>query len=210
MENAVSRAQERALLLGLMTLGGSASNPELRDHVGNALDGESRRRLNKLELVESEKLGRAYHHTLTEDGWAWCVAELAGSAPARGGPLGRTLYGVLATIKGYLDATDLSLAEFVVTARPDASSADDLGGAIRSAYWQLAREPQDWVLLSRLRPLLGDAPRDNVDAALRELERLPGVHLVPEADQKTLGDEDREAAVLVGGVSKHLLAIEAP
>ncbi|NRQ39419.1 hypothetical protein HII36_47485 [Nonomuraea sp. NN258] len=210
MENFAFGTRERALLLGLMTLGGSASNPGLRDHIGDALDGEPRRRMNKLGLVTSEKAGRAYQHTLTEDGWAWCVVELAGTAPERGGSLGRTLYGVLGVIKGYLDAADLSLAEFVVKAREAGGAApEDLTGAVRDAYWKLAREPQEWVLLTRLRAHLGGAARDDVDEALRHLERMPDVHLAPEADQKTLTDEDRDAAVLVGGVSKHLLAIEA-
>ncbi|MGR6915518.1 hypothetical protein ACU635_14845 [[Actinomadura] parvosata] len=210
MENTAFGTRERALLLGLMTLGGTASNPELRAHIGNVLDGEPRRRMNKSGLVTSEKAGRAYHHTLTEEGWAWCVTELEGSAPERGGSLGRTLYGVLRVIKGYLDAADLSLAEFVVKARgSEAAASGDLAEAIRDAYWRLAREPQDWVLLTRLRARLGDASREAVDEALRQLERLPDVHLVPEADQKILTDEDREAAVLIGGVSKHLLAIEA-
>ncbi|MET9245683.1 hypothetical protein [Nonomuraea sp. NPDC003709] len=210
MKNTAFGTRERALLLGLMMLGGTASNPELRAHVGNTLDGEPRRRVNKLGLVTSEKPGRSYHHTLTEDGWAWCVTELEGSAPDRGGSLGRTLYGVLRMIKGYLDAADLSLAEFVVKAREGGAPApDDPTKAIRDAYWHLAREPQDWVLLTHLRAQLGDVPREEIDEALRQLERLPDVHLVPEADQKTLTDEDRESAVVVGGVSKHLLAIEA-
>lgn len=220
MENSTFGARERALLLGLMTLGGSASNPALRDQVGASLDGRFRLRMNTLGLVTSDRQGRAYHHTLTDKGWAWCVSELAGTAPDRGGSLGRTLYGVLGLIKGYLDAADLSLADFVVTARTDDAAAGDAGlagtadgaglaGTIREAYWLLAREPQDWVLLTRLRPLLGDAPADEVDDALRRMELLPDVHLVPEADQKTLTDDDRKAAVLVNGVSKHLLAIEA-
>lgn len=206
MEKTAFSTRERALLLGLMTLGGSASNPELRDHLGDALDGEPRRRANELGLVSSRRAGRAYHHTLTDEGWAWCVRELGGSAPERGGSLGRTLYGVLGLIKGYLDATDSSLGEFVVKAR---ESTNDLTTTIRDAYRHLAREPQDWVLLTELRAQLGNTPREKVDEALRQMERLPDVHLAPEADQKTLTDEDRDAAVLVGGVSKHLLAIEA-
>ncbi|GAB2933680.1 hypothetical protein ACFMQL_05800 [Nonomuraea fastidiosa] len=210
MENTAFAARERALLLGLMTLGGAASNPELRAHIGDALDGKPRLRMNECGLVTSEKLGRSYHHTLTDDGWAWCVTELEGSAPERGGSLGRTLYGVLRVIKGYLDATDLSLAEFVVKAREEGPApSSDLTEAIRDAYWNLAREPQDWVLLTHVRARLKDVPREEVDDALRRLEQSPGVHLAPEADQKTLTDEDRRAAVLIGGVDKHLLAIEA-
>ncbi|TDC06635.1 hypothetical protein E1267_15650 [Nonomuraea longispora] len=210
MDDTTFGAPERASLLGLMTLGGAASNPELKEHVGTTLNGKARLLLNQRGLVTSGKQGRAYHHTLTDKGWAWCVAELTGTAPARSGSIGRTLYGVLGLIKGYLDAADLSLADFVVTARePAVTGGDDLAGTIREAYWRLAREPQDWVLLTRLRPLLGDAPTDEVDETLRRMELLPDVHLVPQADQKTLTDDDRKAAVLVNGVSKHLLAIEA-
>ncbi|MER7368969.1 hypothetical protein [Nonomuraea wenchangensis] len=211
MKNTGFGTRERAVLLGLMTLGGTASNAELKAHVGCTLDGQPRHRLNRSGLVTSEKPGRSYHHTLTDDGWAWCVTELDGSAPDRGGSLGRTLYGVLHLLKGYLDAADLSLAEFVVKAGEAGAAVApaELPEAIRDAYWRLAREPQDWVLLTRLRAELGDIPREAVDEALRRLERLPDVHLAPEADQKRLTDEDRNAAVLVGGVSKHLLAMEA-
>ncbi|NUR87366.1 MAG: hypothetical protein HOY71_25070 [Nonomuraea sp.] len=198
--------KERALLLYLMALGGTASNPELKQRLGTALDGPSRLRLNKLDLVESVRPGRAFHHTLTEAGWSWCVDELSHTAP-RSDPLGRTLYGVLGLLKGYLDASDLSLAEFVLRAR---ATGADVSQEIRSAYGKLAEAPQDWVKLARLRALLPGTPREAVDEALRELERQPGVHLAPEADQKTLTDADREAAVLVGGVAKHLLAIETP
>ena len=103
--------RERASLLGLMTLGGSASNSELEEHIGHPLDGPARRRVNGLGLVVSDRQGRSYQHTLTDDGWAWCVDELSGTAPARGGTLGRTLYRVLGLLRNYLDATDLSLAE---------------------------------------------------------------------------------------------------
>ncbi|RBQ17196.1 hypothetical protein DP939_26900 [Spongiactinospora rosea] len=195
-----------------MTLGGSASNTELSDHVANTLVGKPRTRMNEFGLVESEKRGQTFHHTLTDKGWARCAAELDGSAPPRQGPLGRVLYGVLGVIKGYLDVRDTSLAEFVVIARgesaPEPASAD-LTQSIRDAYWRLAREPQDWVLLTELRPLLGDAPRDQVDEALRLLGQVSGVHFTPEADQKTLSEDDRRAAVFIGGESKHLLAIEA-
>jgi hypothetical protein len=197
---------ERAAMFALMTVGSKASNPELRDRVGLVIDGARRRRLNDLKLVESGKQGRSYHHELTDEGWAWCAAELEASAPPRAGSLGNALYGVLALLGRYLDAADLSLGEFVNTARTETV---DLPDTIRAAYWTLAREPQDWILLTRLRPLLGDISREAVDAALRDMEQLPDVHLAPEADQKTLTTADRDAAVLVGGVGQHLLAIEA-
>jgi hypothetical protein len=50
-----------------------------------------------------------------------------------------------------------------------------------------------------------DAPRHLVDDVLRELERRPDVNLVPESNQKTLTQQDRDAAVVIGGQDKHLL-----
>ncbi|GAB3277794.1 hypothetical protein GCM10027589_03710 [Actinocorallia lasiicapitis] len=200
--------RERSLLLALMALGGTASNPELRALIGDAIDGAPRRRFNELHLVRSEKEGRAFRHELTDEGWAWCAAELSGIAPDRGGSLGKALYVVLELLRDYLDAADLSLGDLVLTARGPREEAD-LPALIRDAYWQVAAKPREWVLLTRLRPLLTAVPRTEIDDALRVMEQLPDVHLVPEADQKTLLDEDREAAVSVGGVKKHLLAIEA-
>ncbi|GAB2861574.1 hypothetical protein GCM10022221_71630 [Actinocorallia aurea] len=217
---------ERALLLALMAMGGSASNPDLKARVGTALDGASRRRMNDLKLVESAKVGRSYHHTLEEAGWAWCAEELSAEPPA-GSTLGRALYVVLGMLRDKLDGTDLSLSEFVTAAdlpvaeaEPEPAQAEpapsaplvsdvELEGLIRAAYLQVAGRPGSWVSLTDVRPLLGDAPRDQVDDVLRRMERGADVYIAPEADQKSLTDADRAAAVRVGDRDKHLLAIEA-
>ncbi|MBW8484054.1 hypothetical protein [Actinomadura parmotrematis] len=198
-------AKDRALLLGLMSAGGAASNPELRDWIGSPIDGAHRRRLEELGLVEGEKR-RSYHFELTEKGWAWCVAELSTEAPARSFLQGRVLYRLLPVLRTALEAADTSLAEQVAALRRTGGAA--LTARIREAYWKLADAPQDWVPLTALRPLLGGAPRADVDAALRELEREEDVHIAPEADQKILTEADREAALRIGGKSKHLLAID--
>jgi hypothetical protein len=80
---------------------------------------------------------------------------------------------------------------------------------IRAAYWLLAREPQDLVPLAALRAHLAEVPREEVDAALAEMERHSDAHLVPQADRKRLTEDDRAAAVRIGGVDKHLLIIDA-
>ncbi|MDX6741151.1 hypothetical protein [Actinocorallia sp. A-T 12471] len=206
----------RALLLGLMTLGGEASNPELAEHVGYPLNGELRRRLEDLGLTRSDRIGRSYHHELLDKGWLWCTAELSGSRPPRSGSVGGALYGVLDLVGRFLAAEDLALNEFVAVAlkgtkRKAAAeeAAVEPSSLIRRAYWELAREPQDWVPLSALRALLGDLSRSVVDEELRSMVRSPGVHLVPQADQRNLTAADRAAAVRVGGEDNHLLAIEA-
>ena len=84
----------------------------------------------------------------------------------------------------------------------------DIEGRVRDVYWTLARYPQDWVYLSQIRTQLEGVDRDVIDDVLRRMERLPDVHLVPEADQKLLTPAERAAAVAIGGTPKHLLAME--
>lgn len=88
-------------------------------------------------------------------------------------------------------------------------SETDLVARIRAAYADLAREPGAWVSLTKLRPLLGDAPRADVDEALRQMNRMPDVNIVPESNQKALTPQDRDAAVNIGDQDKHLLWIGA-
>lgn len=90
-----------------------------------------------------------------------------------------------------------------------ASASDDIETMIRKAYAQLADKPNAWVSLTRLRPLLGDAPRDEVDAAFRRMIGLPDVRLVPWENQKTLTQADRDAAVVIGDQPKHRILIGA-
>jgi len=88
--------------------------------------------------------------------------------------------------------------------------AADLAERIRVAYRRLARHPRDWVSLTDLRQQLGaDAPHDQVDAVLRELERTREANLVPQANQKVLTAADHAAAVRIGMEDTHLLSMEA-
>ncbi|WP_405147438.1 hypothetical protein OG589_07710 [Sphaerisporangium sp. NBC_01403] len=98
--------------------------------------------------------------------------------------------------------------------RPGASPAlpavdPDLEKRIRAIYAELAGEPGKYVGLAELRALLPDVSRRAVDNALRSMNRLPDVNIVPESNQKKLSMEDREAAVTLGDQEKHLLWIGA-
>lgn len=77
---------------------------------------------------------------------------------------------------------------------------------IRTAYRLLATIPGAWVILSRLRDQVGGY-REYVDAALRQLSRAQDVNIVPESNQKTLTDYDRECAIRIGRQDRHLIAI---
>lgn len=83
----------------------------------------------------------------------------------------------------------------------------DLDGRIRAAYGKLAETPGAWVDLTALRPLLGDASKDDVDRALVRMLRSPDVRLDPEPFGHSVGPRERLAAVHVGGEDRHKLAI---
>jgi hypothetical protein len=219
---------EVGILLALMAEAREVSNPELQAGYGLRLDGASRRKLNDLKLVESEKQGRAFVHLLADGGWARCREELAAPRPNGGH---KVLYALLASLNRYLDREGLALADIFqpqtapakasanesVAANviapgndvaPPATPVADIEQRIRDAYRHLAGRPGDWVSLTTLRPLLTGTTKAEVDAGLRHLERSPRVTIAPEENQKALTSADRAAALTIGGQSNHLLAIE--
>jgi hypothetical protein len=112
--------KERAVLLVLMAEAREISNPELKQIAGLDLTGAARHKLNARRLVDSRRPGRAYVHLLTDDGWAWCAAELAAPPPERAGSAGGALYAVLAGLHRYLARADLRLSDVF---RPEGTPA---------------------------------------------------------------------------------------
>jgi hypothetical protein len=80
---------------------------------------------------------------------------------------------------------------------------------IRAAYQYLSdHEPGRWVGLADLRDLIG-APKADMDAGMLELVRTDDtVNIVPESNQKTLRQRDRDAAVRIGNQDKHLISFD--
>ncbi|MBB5800962.1 hypothetical protein F4560_000730 [Saccharothrix ecbatanensis] len=191
--------RERAALLVLMAEARELTNAELRELAGFTLDGACRRRLNELGLVISTKTGRAYVHDLTDDGAVRCQAELSVQRPPRAGYAGGALYVVLAGLRRHLEATGGTLGELFTA---------DLGHRVENAYLVLASRPGDAVPLLALREHLGDVPTDRLDRALTALADRSDVHLRAEADQKSLTEQDRLAALVLGGSPRHTLMIE--
>ncbi|MEW5812464.1 MAG: hypothetical protein AB1925_23815 [Actinomycetota bacterium] len=194
---------ERAVLLVLMAQARPVPNTELAA-LGPALDKPGREKLNRLGLVDSERVGNRYVHELTDRGWRMCRELLHTAPPARATGPAKALQTILAGLDRYLETAELSLAD-VFAPSSEALSVED---RIRAVYTALASRPGGWVPLRRLRAEL-DAPREAVDAALAALHRTPGVSVIPEENQKQLTEEDRAAAVLIGDRPKHLIAIEA-
>lgn len=193
---------ERAVLLVLMAESRPVPNPELAA-LGPALDKPGRDKLNRLGLIESERVGGRYVHELTDRGWRLCRDLVSAGPPSRATGPAKALATVLSALGRYLDSSGLSLADVFGPA-----ADETLEDRIRSAYDKLAPRPGGWVSLTRLRAELSD-PRADVDTALVTLHRTPGVSVIPQEDQKVLTAEDRAAAVVIGDRPKHLIAIEA-
>jgi len=177
------------------------TNAELKEIAGVELTGVSRRRLNELKLVDSRKTGRSFRHVLTDRGWRRCQDELGSPRPSRAGSYGGVLFALLDGLRRYTEQAGPRLGEIF---QPDVEAM------VRGAYRELAggRDAAP-VRLSALRERLGEVEDKVVDAELTRMADLPGVHLREEANQQLLTDDDRRAALRLGGLDRHNLQIEA-
>ncbi len=211
-------AAETAILFVLMAEGRDVANPELKTF-GPELTKPSREKLNRAGLVQSQLIARRYLHSLTDDGWAWCAANLGADAPARATPASKALFTVLQGLDRHLRSTDTLVSEVFLArgisaaepastpAAPPIATGVDVEQRIRAAYHRLTPRPGGLVGLLELLAELTDLDRTDVDRCLVALQRLPGVSVIPEPNQKTLTDGDRAAAVTIGAQHRHLIAI---
>ncbi|MFF0572727.1 hypothetical protein [Streptosporangium saharense] len=211
---------EITVLMVLAVEGEEIANPDLEKRYGVALKKASRERLNDLKLIESRKQGRSLVHTLKDGGWEELKVAVVSDIPAPRGAGGAMSLVLLSLVRRVLAQTgqkfnELFLLEDVPVAAPveeeaaEEAPAGDIATRIHAAYAELADRPGELIGLVRLRPLLGDAPREEVDTALKGMLRTPGVSIVPESNRKILTPEARAAAVIFGGQEKHLISIEA-
>lgn len=202
---------EQAVLLVLMAEARPVPNPEL-SRLGPELRKDSRDTLNRKGLIESVQDRRVWVHELTDDGWAFCRRLFGADAPERSSGQGKALYTLLRGLQRYMHRADLPPVDIFAPAEPEPEPPMEQAPAdeqqVRDAYARLAAQAGDWVALVRLRAELPDVAHLDFDDRLRRMYRKPGVHVIPEENQKVLTDEDRRAAVVIGDQPKHLIAIE--
>ena len=198
---------ETASLIILMSAAGPLPNARLGDDHKCRLEKKSREKLERLKLIEVERVSRnRIVLTLADRGWVWCAAELeSGTLPLRPGAAGGALYALLRRLGRFLATQRVNLPDFIAASGDQA----DVEERIRTAYRRLAPEPGAWVNVADLRERLAGVPADAIDAALRRLNRQPGVSLVPEANQKALDARTRKAAVVIGDQAKHSISMGA-
>lgn len=201
---------ESAILVVLLAEAREISNKELKERFGFTLTGKSKDKLNQLGLVKSRKVGQAFTHELDSRGWDRFQEPLNFDG-ARPRAFGAALGVLLAAVRRYVDRKHDSLAiafaPEIVASPAQPLVAADLTDRIRETYAAIASPPRAWVSIGDIRRKLDDVPRSDLDAALRRLEQAADVNIVPESNQKTLSEDERAAAVIIGDQPKHLLAI---
>ncbi|MEU1880056.1 hypothetical protein ABZ470_22320 [Streptosporangium sp. NPDC020072] len=211
---------EITVLVLLAYEGEAIANPDLSRRYGVTFRKESREKLNDLKLIESRKQGRSLVHTLTDKGGKQLAAITNTNVPTVRGAGGAMSLVLLSLVRRVLAQSgqkfnelflleDVPVAPQVEAETVEEVPAGDITARIRAAYAELADKPGELIGLVRLRPLLGDATREEVDIALKGMIRTPGVSIVPESNRKVLTSEARTAAVTFGGQEKHLISIEA-
>jgi hypothetical protein len=204
-------------LFALMGAAREISNNELFELAGFRIDGKLRTTLNERHLVVSTRQGnKPFMHELTDAGWKRCEAELAN------GPLKASKYsaGAFHMVLGGIDrqlqrekrilANVFQPEDTPATKQPaQPKPAEPVTDAtIATLYRKLADQQGDWVRLAKLRPLIGEAPRADVDRVLKEMSKASRARLSPDPDRKSLTAEDRDAAIQIGGDDNHLIVVE--
>ena len=185
-----------AVLILLKNEGREVSNTELNRVYGFSLVGAPCVRLNGTGYIVSDTTRRPYRHSLTESG-----AKLLGQ------PLSIEDDSVAPKTKRSLSEKMLWAALVSERSVRSAVAPVPLEGRIRSAYADLAPRPGAWIGLAQLRPLLAGVSRAEQDRALVRLLESDDVRLEPEPHRHRIGDEDKSAAVRIGGEDRHKLAI---
>jgi hypothetical protein len=200
---------EGAILIALMAEARTILNTELVKLYRIDVIKERREKLNRLHLVDSKRSGKTYSHELTDEGWVLVQKDLDVTSPrarAIGGALAALHLNLLNRVlsrTGYHNLAEMFSRTDIAPPEPSAN----LELRLRNAYAALATGPGASVALARLRPFFEDIPRADMDAALRRLSQAPNVDLEPEENQKSLTEDDRTAAIQLGGQNKHLLVI---
>jgi hypothetical protein len=195
-----------AFLAILTAEGGEIRNDEMDDKYQVKLVGQPFKRLFGGEYISCEPKHRPYHCFITEAGRAALVADLTVADDHVEGKERRSAR------ESQLWAGMVALFSLLDGSGPPAVAKEkpvtvDLDGRIRAVYDELAAGPGAWVNLTALRGQLPDIPKAELDAALKRMLRDDEVRLEPEPFGHRVGDEERKAAVHVGGEDRHKLAI---
>lgn len=201
--------RERSAMIALAALGGQCSNAELKNVYRLDLEKKFRDKLNRDGLLESRKENRSFTHRLTGAGWRHVESEMSAEPPPQSGSAGGALFALLGGIRAASQRAGGLKALLTGQAAPATETpvAENLRDQIRRVYRSLAKRPQDWVMLSDLRPRLASSTKTDIDSILKRMFRDQEINLTLKDDQGSITQADRDAAIRVGPNDMHMLSI---
>ncbi len=210
----VTEKQALALFSLVFAKDPERQRPNLTAFKARGVDASSRKQLEKLGLIECEKVGRgAQRVLLTEAGWAWAADHLTHALPRQSYQGTRVLEEVLQALAGFLRQRQVALAELASTPPSTPASpvvSGDLAARVRAASLALAGgQSSRRVRISDVRRSLDDVARDTLDRVLLDLQRQEKLVLYSIDDPTDIRPEDRRDAVMVAGTPRHILYLEA-
>lgn len=171
-------------------------------------------------LIELIQRGRTKHLVLTDKAWAWASEQAVTALPASANaPL---LLALITKVQQYIQAQDISLAEFLAPPTGPAENSDTaeaegllptltgtLTDQIQTAYQSITQGKWNVrVRLAELRQHLPNSPKEALDAALRQMQLNGQSVLMPLDDPKGIHAEDEQAAVNIGGDLRHIVYLK--
>jgi hypothetical protein len=198
------------LLLSLVHLRGSGSTAKVKLAFGTYEPKKDEKDgLSEKGLITVTKVGRSQVWELTDAGWRSARELLAEPAPAKiTNRTARVLWAIIRDFSAHMERNKIELADVYPDEPVDEPEPESLGDRILASYRELSGDPANWVPLLALRERLDGVDRSEVDKSLVELHAAREIELIPESNQKTLSDDDREAAIWLGGEFRHLIGIE--
>lgn len=172
------------------------------------LKPKARRELVDAGFIELEKCGRAQHILLTDRAWAWVEKNLVTRFNRNAKPH-EAFEGLLQRLHNYLEARDLALVEFLQSTKPEPAEAEDIYSQIREGYMRLSGGHRNVrVRLKDLRSMLSGVAREQLDAALLDLQKQGRLVLMHLDDPQERTYEDEQAAIEILGNKRHILYME--
>ncbi len=196
----------RQALITLMVRAEKVSNPDLRKSYRTEIKKDARAELEAEKLITCE-VGprRAIFHELTDKGWVRARQEFRAVPPANLSAAWLLHYATLRQLASLFERSDLQIAD--AYAQPD-RDPEGVAERIVKAYFATAGKAGDLVRLAAVRDRLADVDRAEQDRVLLRMDQQRDIHLDPDPRRNELSPEEIDAALVVGGEAKHLIAID--
>jgi hypothetical protein len=176
------------------------------------LDPKLRAELVGRKLIQPQKLKKSTALQLTDGGWRWVMENLDSELPAKEQVAG-LLMNVLKSLAGFLRANLIDIQDVIsqrqVIHRDDPAEirGPSPKAELMSAAEALGGSAAPQIRLRDLRPKLRNYSREQVDAAIRELQIEEILSVIPIDLPTDIDESDRDAAIEIAGKPRHAIIV---